>query len=74
MPKRLAKKSIGSIPNSRFRCFLNASRNGLDNGDDSCGAPLECPKECMCQGGVVDCRGQNLSEIPYNIPEYATQM
>ena len=69
MPKRLAKKSIGAIPNSRFRCYLNSSKE-----DEICGPLVECPKECMCQGGVIDCRGQNLNEIPYNIPEYAIQL
>ena len=78
MPKRLAKKSIGSLPNSRFRCHHHLVGNGSrdDGFEENCGGGTidECPRECSCQGGVVDCRGQNLNEIPYNIPEYATQM
>jgi hypothetical protein len=71
MPKRLAKKSIGSLPNSRFRCHV---MNASSLEENNCGTTNECPKECSCQGGIVDCRAQNLNEIPFNIPEYATQM
>ena len=76
MPKRLAKKSIGSLPNSRFRCHqLVGNESRYDGFEENCGGSIdECPRECSCQGGVVDCRGQNLNEIPFNIPEYATQM
>lgn len=71
MPKRLAKKSIGSIPTSKFRCN---STDDKSETEEYCGPPSECPKDCVCQGTVVDCRGQNLVVIPNNIPEYATEL
>lgn len=69
-PKRLAKKNIGSMPNSKFRCNSNLT----DLPEEFCGPVSECPKDCVCQGSVIDCRGQNFNDIPENIPEYATEL
>ncbi|CAF0707250.1 unnamed protein product [Brachionus calyciflorus] len=64
-PKRMAKKSIGSIPTAKFKC--NATQN-RDIDDDVCGVLNECPKNCNCKGNIVDCRGLGLEQIPRNIP------
>lgn len=69
MPKRLAKKTIGTIQTNKFRCHGN---NTIIN--DSCEPPTECPTECACTGTVVDCKGKNLFEIPINLPEITTEM
>jgi slit protein 2 len=72
MPKRLAKKSIGSIPNSKFKC--NATTLSDYYLEEFCITMSACPNECACQGTVVDCRGQGLTEIPANIPHYVTEL
>jgi len=69
MPKRLAKKTIGTIQNNKFRCHGN---NTIFS--DSCEPPTECPSECICTGTVVDCKGKNLYEIPINLPEITTEI
>ncbi len=70
LPKRLAKKSIGSISNTKFKCY--PSRRFTSN--EYCGQPVMCPRECNCFGSIVDCNGKQLVEIPRDIPEYATEL
>lgn len=68
MPRRLAKKSIGLIPNSRFRCSLS------QNIDRTCDQLEQCPENCKCQGNIVDCRGLGLDHIPDNIPAKTVEL
>ncbi|RNA38415.1 Slit 2 [Brachionus plicatilis] len=68
MPRRLAKKSIGLIPNSRFRCSVN------QNFDRTCDQFDKCPANCSCQGSIVDCRSQGLDHIPEDIPPSTTEL
>lgn len=76
LPKRLAKKNIGTIPTSKFRCHLTGLNNqSLTQQDDElCEQINECPIKCVCKGTVVDCKGKNLTDIPANIPETTTEM
>lgn len=34
----------------------------------------ECPRACQCLGTVVDCRSRNLTRVPANIPDFATEL
>jgi slit protein 2 len=72
-PKRLAKKSIGSIPDKRFRCHSNVTLFNEYASNEYCGQS-ECPKECTCQGTIVDCRDKKLTSLPENVPAYTTQL
>jgi hypothetical protein len=77
MPKKLTKKIIGTIPNSKFSCSLkNSSKFISEFTDEYCqnNKIIKCPKDCICQHNIVDCRGLQLSDIPENIPEYATEL
>lgn len=68
MPRRLAKKSIGQIPNSRFRCSMS------HDFDQTCDHYDQCPKNCNCQGTIVDCRALGLENIPEDIPAKTTEL
>ena len=74
LPKRLAKKSIGTIANAKFRCGTNST---LEHANDSCDLiepTFECPKECTCENRIVNCSAKKLTEIPKNLPENAIEL
>ncbi len=70
-PKRLAKKSIGSLPSQSLRCSKRFLKRNAEH--NACGH-LMCPSECKCNGTIVDCRNRQLTTLPTNMPTYATQM
>ncbi|GIY99717.1 hypothetical protein CEXT_779571 [Caerostris extrusa] len=37
-------------------------------------AALPCPAPCACEGGVVDCAGQRLGQVPRDVPSDATTL
>ena len=75
MPKRLAKKNIGSIPNGKFRCNADfANHSCIMNADELCEPTNECPTDCVCSGTVVDCKSKNMYDIPANFPVLTTEM
>jgi len=75
LPKRLAKKSIGSIPNAKFRCHGTHLNNSvITQSDELCLPAAECPTDCTCSGTVIDCKARNLYQLPSNLPEATTEM
>lgn len=39
-----------------------------------CGADLECPPQCRCTDGIIDCVERGLKKIPDLLPEGATEL
>ncbi len=39
-----------------------------------CMVDKDCPKECSCDGTIVDCSGRKLTSIPDNLPAYVTEL
>jgi hypothetical protein len=77
MPRKLTKKIIGTIPSSKFGCSSkNSTKFDVSEFSDLCQNTkiIKCPKDCICQHSIVDCRGLQLTDIPENIPEYATEL
>ena len=37
--------------------------------EDACPEDSNCPSECYCEGGTVDCSHRELKEIPMDLPK-----
>ncbi|CAD5219599.1 unnamed protein product [Bursaphelenchus xylophilus] len=71
-PKRMAKKKLGSVAASSFRCkgseiFVTKSAGEyfIDNA---------CPAGCFCHHTVVDCSGRELDQVPEELPHFTTEL
>ncbi|CAF0793366.1 unnamed protein product [Didymodactylos carnosus] len=70
-PRRMAKRRFGVLNDRKFRC-RNRMEFELTAHSGQCG--LRCPKFCQCDGTTVTCRGQQLQEIPNDIPIFTTEL
>ncbi|KAK3096058.1 hypothetical protein FSP39_022615 [Pinctada imbricata] len=71
-PRRMQRKKLTRARVSKFKC-KGAEKHRTKNAG-TCMIDVECPKECVCLGTVVDCSGRQLTTIPSNIPLYTTEL
>lgn len=68
-PESLKGQAIEGLQSVDFRC------NGYErHHSKECLSEMQCPRNCVCSEGVIDCRGQGLKDIPDVIPESTTDL
>nr|XP_022340062.1 slit homolog 2 protein-like isoform X3 [Crassostrea virginica] len=71
-PGRMKRKKIATAKAGKFKCKGSEMHRTQNAGQ--CVIDLECPKQCVCLGTVVDCSNRKLTQIPENIPIYTTKL
>ncbi|XP_046914205.2 slit guidance ligand [Dermatophagoides farinae] len=70
-PKRNSRKRLTQLNPERFRCKgteelrTKYSAQCMDN---------KCPKNCVCEGTIVDCSRLDLHHLPEDVPTFATEL
>ncbi|KAF8354129.1 slt-1, partial [Pristionchus pacificus] len=71
-PKRVSKRRLSTLPSTKFNC--RGSEMFMTRRADECIIDHECPSTCSCIGTSVDCSHRGLTEVPKNIPSFATDL
>lgn len=64
-PKNLHKKKMISLDQGMMQCTNDPTERALAQ---RCSETMNCPSQCSCHSGIVDCSDRNLKEIPQSIP------
>ena len=74
-PGSLAGKRIVELKKYQLECDAGDMReltcSSAAPADD---LSLQCPSECKCTEGIVDCRNRGLQQVPDNLPLDMTEM
>ena len=71
-PKRNARKRIAQLSTDKFKC--KAMEELRTKYADQCLVDTKCPEKCVCDQTVVDCSRSDLTDIPNDIPMFATEL
>ncbi|XP_056004929.1 slit homolog 2 protein-like isoform X2 [Ostrea edulis] len=71
-PGRMKRKKIATARAGKFKCKGSEIHRTKNAGQ--CVIDVECPKQCVCLGTVVDCSNRHLTLIPDNLPIYTTEL
>ncbi|VDM52071.1 unnamed protein product [Angiostrongylus costaricensis] len=71
-PRRVARKRFASLPRDKFRC--KGSEVYQTHRADQCFIDAGCPLQCDCQDKIVDCSNKGLTEVPNEVPQFATEL
>ncbi|KAE9412961.1 hypothetical protein Angca_004648, partial [Angiostrongylus cantonensis] len=71
-PRRVARKRFANLPRDKFRC--KGSEIYQTHRADQCFIDAGCPQQCECQGTIVDCSNKGLTEVPSEVPQFATEL
>lgn len=71
-PGRMKRKKIATARVEKFKCKGSEFHRTKNAGQ--CEIDLECPRQCVCQGTVVDCSNRHLTQIPQDLPIYTTKL
>ncbi|XP_002738338.3 slit homolog 2 protein [Saccoglossus kowalevskii] len=68
-PRSLKYVKVAELQDVDFKC------NGLEKDHATlCKIEPLCPAKCSCLGGVVDCRGKGLTQVPEIFPENTIEL
>ncbi|OTF74288.1 slit protein-like protein, partial [Euroglyphus maynei] len=69
-PKRNSRKRLTQLNPERFRC--KGTEELRTKYSAQCMAN-KCPKNCVCEGTIVDCSRLDLHHLPEDVPTFATE-
>lgn len=64
-PKRMHKRKLASLHKEQLKCYADDPIAQTD----ACPEDSNCPSDCYCEGGTVDCSHRELTEIPLDLPK-----
>ncbi|CAI2358260.1 unnamed protein product [Caenorhabditis sp. 36 PRJEB53466] len=70
-PKRLRKKKLSSISASKLKCHEDDNHS---TNIENCNYSSVCPFQCQCFETTVNCTKRGLTQIPRNLPSFATHV
>ncbi|KAI2811133.1 Slit 2 protein [Blomia tropicalis] len=71
-PKRNNRKRFAQLHPDKFRC--KGAEELRTRHADQCLVDNKCPKNCVCDGTIVDCSRQSLDSLPDDVPSFATEL
>ncbi|KPM08906.1 slit protein-like protein 1, partial [Sarcoptes scabiei] len=71
-PKRNNRKRLTQLNSDRFKC--KGTEELRTKYASQCMIDTKCPKNCVCEGTIVDCSRLNLHHLPENVPKFATEL
>lgn len=71
-PKRNNRKRFAQLHPDKFRC--KGAEELRTRYADQCLVDNKCPKQCVCDGTIVDCSRQGLQSLPDDVPTFATEL
>ena len=71
-PKRNNRKRFAQLHPDKFRC--KGAEELRTRHADQCLVDNKCPKNCVCDGTIVDCSRQGLDYLPEDVPTFATEL
>merc|ERR550539_1324756 len=69
-PKRMHKKKLGSLRAEQLKCYVDDKMTP----SEVCPEDSDCPADCYCEGGTVDCAHRDLKEFPLDLPKTAKRL
>ena len=74
-PPVLANKRIVELKKDQLECSADHVRGaGTECREGAGGVSSQCPAQCKCQHGIVDCRNRGLVSVPETLPLDTTEM
>lgn len=71
-PRRMHRRRINQMRENKFKCKGSEEYRTVRAGE--CVIDKDCPKNCVCEGTIVDCSRRRLKEIPNDIPMFTTEL
>ncbi|GFR95085.1 SLIT homolog 1 protein [Elysia marginata] len=69
-PTHLRHQEIAELQDRDFKCDVTFRSRYMDE----CVEENQCPRQCHCSDGVVDCRQKRLTAVPDRIPQSAVEI
>ena len=74
-PPALANKRIVELKREQLECGADHRRGaGAECREGAGGVTSQCPAQCKCVHGIVDCRNRGLVTVPDTLPLDTTEM